>query len=109
MVSYACKTMISYMRSCMTFHCNVAVKSRNYDITHDIICPESSDIIYDIIHIIYDIMYIMYDIIYDIMYIMYNAICKNYNISYDIIYDGIFSLSCANDIIPKTMISYIIS
>ena len=55
----------------------------------------------------------MYDIIYDIMYIimMYDTsiICKNYDIAYDIIYDGIFSLSCANDIIPKTMISYIIS
>jgi hypothetical protein len=83
--------------------------SQNYDITHDIICPKSSDIIYDIIYIIYDIMYIMYDIIYDIMYIMYDIICKNYDIAYDIIYDGIFSLSCANDIIPKTMISYMIS
>ena len=40
---------------------------------------------------------------------MYDIICKNYDIAYDIIYDGIFSLSCANDIIPKTMISYMIS
>ena len=34
---------------------------------------------------------------------------KNYDIAYDIIYDGNFSLSCANDIIPKTMISRMIS
>ena len=54
-------------------------------------------------------MYIMYDIIHNIHDIMYDIICKNYDIAYDIIYDGIFSLSCANDIIPKTMISYMIS
>ena len=58
--------------------------------------------------ITYMILFISY-IIYDIMYIMYDIICKNYDIRYDIIYDGIFSLSCANDIIPKTMISYMIS
>ncbi len=34
---------------------------------------------------------------------------KNYDIAYDIIYDGNFSLSCVNDIIPKTMILRMIS
>ena len=34
---------------------------------------------------------------------------KTYDIANDIIYDGIFSLSCANDIIPKTMILRMIS
>ena len=42
----------------------------------------------------------MYDIMYD---------TKNYDIEYDIIYDGDFSLSCAIDIILKTMILRMIS
>ena len=66
---------------------------KNYDIAYDII--KHYDIIYDI--------EISYMISYMISYI------KNYDIAYDIIYDGNFSLSCANDIIPKTMISYMIS
>ena len=32
---------------------------------------------------------------------------KSYDIAHDIIYDGVFTVSCANDIVPKTMISYI--
>ena len=32
---------------------------------------------------------------------MYDVIYKNYDIAYDIIYDGNFSLSCSIDIIPK--------
>ena len=69
------------------------IKYKNYDIAYDII--KNYDIIYAIS--------ISYMILCIISYI------KNYDIAYDIIYDVNFSLSCANDIIPKTMILPIIS
>ncbi len=34
---------------------------------------------------------------------------KSNDSAYDIIYDGVFTISCANDIVPKPMISYMIS
>ena len=82
-----------------------------YDIAYDII--KQYDIIYYISISYMTSCFKNYEIIYDII-VSYMISCmisyiKIYDIVYDIIYDGNFSLSCANDIVPKTMISYMIS